>query len=177
MRRKPSNLTISTLHDSPDIAAMVGHYVASFSYLEMTLWFYYASILGTDLQTAIGLFGEISSMKVRLDAFERHARRVKASAPDLNKHLAVFEEAKRANSFRNLLIHGLYGVSDITNELEVQSNGISPTRPSERAEPLTVEFLTAKIIDVTKLTNSIWVDFLDESFPPKVPQEALPDPA
>jgi hypothetical protein len=175
MKRKPSNIIISTLHDQPEIALLVGHYVASFSYLEMTLWFYYATLLGTNISTATDLLGEIESMTMKLDGFERYVRKIKAAAPDLNKHLAVFERARRVNGFRNLLMHGLYGISSVTNELEIQSSGINPKKSANRAEPLTKEFLLQRVGEVRDLTNAIWDDFLGETFPEKVPQEALAD--
>lgn len=173
MKRKPSTITISTLHDKPEIAMLIGCYVASFSYLEMTLWFYYASLLNTNLSTATDLMGEIDSIAVKLDSFERYVRRTKSAAPDLHKHLSVFERARRINGFRNLLMHGIYGISDATKELEVQSSGINPRKPASRAEPLEFNFLLERIAEVRDLTSTIWADFLGEAFPEKVPQEAL----
>ena len=72
-------------------------------------------------------------------------------------------------------MHGIYGISGVTNELEVQPSGINPSKPANRAEPLTVTFLRERVAEVHDLTNTIWVDFLGETFPEKVPQEAVAD--
>jgi hypothetical protein len=171
MTRKPSNITLSTLHEHPDIARHVGCYVATFSGLEMALWFLYAEILGTDFKGAVELLGEIQSFTVRLNAVERFAKHV--NAVDLGKYMAALEQARRVNTFRNLLMHGIYGISSITNELEIQSNGINPTKPHNKAEALTAPFLIEKTAEALALTNFIWEKVLGEKAPERAPQEAI----
>ncbi|MEA2934312.1 MAG: hypothetical protein QOD74_958 [Variibacter sp.] len=147
---------LMTLHDFPDVAREIGHFVCAYSGLEISLWKLYGSILGADEAGAIELLGGIQSFTHKLDAIDRFLEH--STFGRAVECREILTKARDVNTFRVSLMHGLYGLhTDGTLWLHVSRT--DPTRSRRKIIPLVAKSIEAETKKTFELAKSIYVKF------------------
>lgn len=127
--------------------------------MEIGLWNVYSFVLGTSEVGAQTLLGSTQSFAAKLDAVERlfvvqDTSRAGPADEYADLFLKIFKGAREANTFRNVLAHGLYLTDSDHKELWVVAYLTDPSRKKWPAFELTAPFLQNKTVEIGSVRES-----------------------
>jgi hypothetical protein len=147
LRDKYNQLT--HLDDFPEIARLVGEYVATFGDWELTLWHIYGIVLDMEEGDAMFLLGQIQSFSTRLECVKSFFQAKRADMTSNELINEILSGAKTINAFRNKLAHGVYLTDKEKSKVILRAYVTDPARSSN--QPVTKDTtnffeLSAKIL-------------------------------
>ena len=123
---------ITRLNDFPEIARLIGIYIAHFGELELLIWHTYGIIIGLEEDDAMQLLGQIQSFSTRLEYVETFFKNRRSDMNSNSLVSEIFELTKKINMFRNKLVHGLYVTDGTKSKVYVSDRVTNPKRVPKR---------------------------------------------
>jgi len=124
---RPSGGSFAIGITNPNIASLVGSFIAAFNNLDEVMEHFAAVIIGCDVDVATHIMRSVISAKARTDLLTAALERGAKNAQRPESYDEIIEEFKAINSFRNDIAHAKY-------QTNLETADVSWVRP--KADPL-----------------------------------------
>jgi hypothetical protein len=104
---------VGALEFNPQIASLLGIYLADITQFELGLISLFARVSGTSFEIAKAIFGRIMNISTRMDIISDCIQIAPHSAEIQNELSGLVAKARAINSTRNKYVHGTYRVNDL----------------------------------------------------------------
>jgi hypothetical protein len=169
----PPKIWLGALEFNPQIASLLGIYIAELTQFEWGLIAFFARVIGTSFNTAKTIFGRIMSISIRIDIIS-DCIDTNIDPPSNMELLTLADKAKAINATRNKYVHGTYRTNQDSKEV-ILTTWLLESGRNSRHEPLSAEMLRQDINSLRSFNGDLFSLFSpDLEFPHANDKPPLP---
>ena len=158
---------LGALEFNPQIASLLGIYIAELTQFEWGLIAFFARVSGTSFETAKAIFGEIMSITVRIELISACIETNPDLLPKTDELRTLAAKAKSINTTRNNYVHGTYRTNQDSKEVTLTTWLLQRGRNS-RHRPLSAKMLRQDIDNLRSFNGDQFSLFLPHLVLPSV---------